>query len=375
MKNTKNIVWMSILIIGLIVGLIGMINQISTGHVVTGISQQVPWGVYIAAFTFFMGISIGVTFIGFLIHSFNVESLKPFEFKAVIVSLSALVGALLFLLMDVGNPIKMLGVPLLLRNTTSVFFYSSLSYYAFGILLLMQLMALIKIQKGTANEKIIKRLKWLSIISLPFALGIVLVPDGALFSFVKAREFWNRPLLLPHFANAALASGVAVIVAITAINHYIKNERIVKESTLKFFRFALLFLVAGVLFLDVFDILVLKYSEKLAGIEAWNLLTGKHLFFFVLNLGGLFIALLVLINKIGAKLSGLFISSILVIFAISAYRYNLIIVGQEVPLMNGLSAGEYSVTITEVAVASGITSCCLIVYQLLSMKFNKKSIV
>ncbi len=366
---------MSILIIGLIVGLIGMINQISTGHVVTGISQQVPWGVYIAAFTFFMGISIGVTFIGFLIHSFNVESLKPFEFKAVIVSLSALVGALLFLLMDVGNPIKMLGVPLLLRNTTSVFFYSSLSYYAFGILLLMQLMALIKIQKGTANEKIIKRLKWLSIISLPFALGIVLVPDGALFSFVKAREFWNRPLLLPHFANAALASGVAVIVAITAINHYIKNERIVKESTLKFFRFALLFLVAGVLFLDVFDILVLKYSEKLAGIEAWNLLTGKHLFFFVLNLGGLFIALLVLINKIGAKLSGLFISSILVIFAISAYRYNLIIVGQEVPLMNGLSAGEYSVTITEVAVASGITSCCLIVYQLLSMKFNKKSIV
>lgn len=218
MKNKNKIVWYTLLILILLIGIYGVIKQSVHGHHITGISNQIPWGVYISAFTFFIGISTGATLIGFIIHIFGRDDLKPLEIRAVTLSLITLAGALMFLISDVGNPIRMLKVPLLLRNTTSVFFYSSLSYYAFGLLLLIQLINLVKLKKEPQNEVAKKRVHWLSIIAFPFAMGIVLVPDGALFSFIKGREFWNSPLLLPHFANASIVSAMAVIVIISFLS-------------------------------------------------------------------------------------------------------------------------------------------------------------
>jgi len=370
MKNTKNIIWNAILIIVLLIGVYGVFNQAIQGHHVTGISKQVPWGVYIAAFTFFIGISTGSTLVSFMIHVFNREDLKPLEIRAVSLSLITLVGALMFLILDVGNPIRMLKVPFLLRNTSSVFFYSSLSYYIFGALILIQLISLVKLKKDSTNEKLLKRVKLISIIAFPLAMGIVLVPDGALFSFVKAREFWNRPLLLPHFANASIVSALAVIAIISFISEKIENKKILNFTSQMLLSYLLIFLTAGVLFLDIFDILVLKYSEKPEGIEAWHLLTTKHLFLFLVNILGLLLALIILVSKKGKTLPRIVISSILIVFAISAYRYNLIIVGQEIPLIEGELTQKYMPTLTEIFISAGITSFIIISYQYLVKKFE-----
>jgi len=337
---------------------------------VTGISKEIPWGVYVAAFTFFIGISTGSTLIGFIIHVFNIKDLKPLEFRAVALSLITLIGAVFFVMLDVGNPIRMMKVPFLLRNTTSVFFYSSLSYYAFIALMLFLFLALAKLKKDPENEKLQKRIRFMSIIAFPIAMVIVLVPDGALFSFVKAREFWNRPLILPHFANAALVSALAVIVIIGYISKKIQNVEIINESARKLLRTLLIFLVSGVLFLDLFDILVLNYSEKPEGLEAWHLLTTSHLYFFILNIFGLFIALLLLLSKLGRQFSVMVIASILIVFAISAYRYNLIIVGQEIPLLEGIEVLKYKITLTEVAISAGITSFIILAYQIIMSMFK-----
>ncbi|MCP4553479.1 MAG: polysulfide reductase NrfD, partial [Bacteroidetes bacterium] len=190
MKNIKSIIWYSCLIAILLLGIYGVIIQTIEGHAVTGINKQVPWGIYIAAFTFFIGISAGSTIISFIIHVFKVEHLKSIEFKTIVVGLISLVGAVLFLIADVGNPIRMMKVPIIMRNTSSVFFYSSISYYIFGGLLVYQLVNYVRVIKNPKNEKFRRNARILAIILFPLAMGIVLVPDGALFSFVKAREFW-----------------------------------------------------------------------------------------------------------------------------------------------------------------------------------------
>ena len=89
----------------------------------------------------------------------------------------------MFVILDVGNPIRMMKVPFLMRNTSSVFFYSSLSYYAFGFLMVLLFLALTKLKKDPENVKLQRRIRIMSIIAFPMAMGIVLVPDGALFSF------------------------------------------------------------------------------------------------------------------------------------------------------------------------------------------------
>lgn len=363
MNNIKNTLWYSVLIVILLVGIYSAYMQASQGHIITGISDQVPWGVYIAAFTFFIGISTGSTLIGFIIYVFKRDDLKSLELRAVTLGLVTLVGALLLLISDVGNPVRLLKVPLFLRNTSSVFFYTSLSYYAFGSILLVQLIYIIKLRRNPENEKYKNILRWFSIIAFPVAMGIVLVPDGALFSFVKAREFWNRPLLLPHFANAGLVSAISVLIFFAFISEKIENRKLINDESKSLIAYLLTFLVAGVLFLDLFDILVLNYSEKPEGIAAWNLLTGEHLFLFILNIFGLLVAFLMLLSKKGRSFPNITLPAVIIVFAISAYRYNLIIVGQEIPLFNGEQIMYYTPSFTEISICSGITALALLLYR------------
>ena len=374
MKNTKSLIWYSFLLVLLVLGIYGLIIQTIHGHAVTGISKQVPWGIYIAAFTFFIGVSTGSTLIGFIIYVFNVEYLKPIFFRTMIVGLVSLVAAVLFLVADVGNPIRMLKVPILLRNTTSVFFYSSLSYYLFGGLMVYQFVSYIKLLKDPKNEKLNSRVRWLSIILFPLAMGIVLVPDGALFSFVKAREFWNRPLLLPHFANAAIVSAIAVISIIAYLSEKLEKVELLNFASRMLVGYLLIFLTAGVLFLDIFDILVLWYSEKPEGIEAWHSLTTSHLGFFLLNILGLVFALLILISKRGKSFPKTLYASILIILAISAYRYNLIIIGEELPLLEGQVTESYFPTLFEIFICAGVTSFIILAYHLMIKLLENKNL-
>lgn len=370
MKKYRNVIWNMTLIISLLFGVYGIIMQSWNGHHLTGISKQVPWGVYISAFTFFIGISTGVTLIGFIIHLFGRDDLRRLEMKAVVVSIITLAGALLFLIVDVGNPIRMLKVPFLLRNPDSVFFYSSLSYYVFGLLQLTLLISLIKYSRQPSDEKLKSRIKWLSILSFPIAMGIVLVPDGALFSFVKAREFWNRPLLLPHFANASLLSAVSVMIIVSYVSEMIQGKDLLNRSSKLLLSYLLIFLCAGMFFLDVFDILVLKYSEKPDGIMALKLLTKDHLFLFIIDIAGLMLALFILISPNGKEFPKLLLAAIFAVFAVSAYRYNLIVVGQEVPLIDTDISQKYIPSIIEIIVCSGITAFIILAYQMMVKRFE-----
>ena len=114
---------------------------------------------------------------------------------------------------------------------TDYFYRQSKGFgYAFLALLITQFINILKLKTDPENEKLKKKVRLISILAFPFAMGIVLVPDGALFSFVKAREFWNRPLLLPHFANAALVSGVAVMIIIAYISDKIDKIKLKSNS-------------------------------------------------------------------------------------------------------------------------------------------------
>ncbi|MCP4550777.1 MAG: polysulfide reductase NrfD, partial [Bacteroidetes bacterium] len=232
-----------------------------------------------------------------------------------------------------------------------------------------------RVIKNPKNEKFRRNARILAIILFPLAMGIVLVPDGALFSFVKAREFWNRPLLLPHFANAALVSAVAVMVVIAYISEKIEKVELLNLSAKVLIGYMLIFLVAGVLFLDLFDILVLRYSEKPEGIEAWKALTNEHLVFFLVNILGLVFAGILLLIKKGRKFPNLFYSAILIILAISAYRYNLIIIGQEIPLFKGQNVELYFPTLIEIYICAGVTSFMTLSYHILIGKLKIKSII
>lgn len=358
--------WVGILGLLVALGMWAFIRQTIEGHILTGSSDLVPWGIYISGFVFFVGASAGATIVGLMIHAFGRDDYKPMGTRALLVGLFTLMAAVLFILADVGNVLRTALLPWVWRNPTSMFFYTSASYYIFGLILLAELYYMVKIVRGRAADKEKKIAKWLAIIAVPFALWALHGFSGALFSVIKAREYWNSPLVPAHFAIAALVTGTAIIILMAIVTSKVTNRELVGPKTLGHMGKLLAFFITVTLFFDFFDILTLNNSATLGGMEAWGLLTGKYAGLFALNLGGLFVALLILLFKGGRTTKGLFVASSLAIVGIAAYRYIFVQVGQQVPLLPGLPEIQYSPTGIEVAVTVGIVALALLLYTVLT---------
>ncbi|MDP3297605.1 MAG: NrfD/PsrC family molybdoenzyme membrane anchor subunit [Thermodesulfovibrionia bacterium] len=336
------------------------------GPGITGSNDFVPWGLFLVGFVFFVGASAGATLIGLMIHAFSREDYKVLGIRAILIGLLSLLAAVLNLMMDVGQPIRAVLIPWVLHNMTSMLIYTSSTYFIFGGLFLAELFYALKIARGTATQTDEKIAKWLAIIAVPFALGILHAPHGALFAVVKARDYWHTPLLPPHFAVSALVTGTSFMILMAIVTSKIEKKELVSRGALEHMGGLLAFFITLNLFFDFYDIFVLKYSEEPEGIEILNLLTGRFVPFFILNFGGLFLALMVLLNKRGRSIRALTFVSCLSILAILAYRWDLVIGGQILPLLPGFPEIHYYPTIPEIAMEAGIIALFLFLYTLLT---------
>ena len=100
MINLKQKIWYGLLSIIFLIGIYSFYIQTTEGHQVTGISKEVPWGIYIAAFAFFVGASAGATIIGFLIHAFGRNDYKALGVRSIIIGILSLSAAIFFIIAD-----------------------------------------------------------------------------------------------------------------------------------------------------------------------------------------------------------------------------------------------------------------------------------
>ncbi len=359
-------VYLGVLLLIILVAGFNWFHMILHGAGVTGSSDFIPWGIFIVGFVFFVGASAGATIIGLMIYAFDRTDYKALGVRAIIFGLLSLVAAVLNLLGDVGVPWRTLLIPWVLRNMTSMLIYTTSTYMLFFMLLSAELYFALKIVLGSKAEFDKKMAKWLGIGAVPFALVVLHAPHGALFAVVKAREYWHSALLPAHFAVSALVTGTALMLLTTIVTSTIEKRQLVKTDTLVHMGQLLAFFITVNIFFDFFDIFVLKYSEEIEGIEAWELLTSRFIPMFVWNFVGLFGGLFVLLSKKGKTIKGLSVASFLAITGILAYRYYLVVVAQIVPLQVGLPEVYYIPTFTEWSISAGIVALVLFLYAVLT---------
>jgi Ni/Fe-hydrogenase subunit HybB-like protein len=336
------------------------------GHWHSGMSDVVPWGIYISMVAFFIGASAGATMVGLIIYGFGRKDYKAMGTRAILLALLCIFAATQFLIVDFGNPFRAMKIPWLLRNPTSMFFISSSSYYGFMLILSMELYYTVKISLGIGRDRDRKMAKWLGLIAVPYALVVVHTFTGTIFGVIKAREMWNTPLLPVHFVVSALASGFAIVVFVAVITSWIRKKEILPRETFDHSGLLLAAFLVATIFIDFVDYVVLIYSDLPEGREVWHILSTRYAPLFVLNIGGMIAAALILFFRKGRSLKGLFIASTLTIIGILAYRINLIIVGQLVPLYPELGELYYVPTVPEIAVLLGLVALVTFLYVVLS---------
>jgi len=188
-------------------------RQWTDGLTVTGMSRDVTWGLYIAQFTFLVGVAASAVMV---IIPFYLHNEKAFGRMVVLgesLAVSAVAMCMLFVFVDLGQPRRVLNV-LLYPCPQSIMFWDIV---VLGGYLLLNLViggtTLDAERNGAPPPRWLKPLVYLSI---PWAISIHTV-TAFLYSGLAARPFWMTPLLAPRFLASAFASGPSLLIILALV--------------------------------------------------------------------------------------------------------------------------------------------------------------
>lgn len=201
-------VWVLFLLATITVGFICYLKQFSYGLGITGLSRDVSWGLYVAQFTFLVGVAASAVM---LVIPYYLHDFKKFgkivvlgEFLAV----SAVSMCLLFIFVDLGQPTRILNV-ILYPTPNSMLFWDALVLN--GYLFLNIVIGWTTLE---AERKSVKPPSWvkpLIYLSIPWAISIHTV-TAFLYAGLPGRHFWLSAIMAARFLASAFAGGPALLI-------------------------------------------------------------------------------------------------------------------------------------------------------------------
>jgi len=207
--------WVWMLFLLAVMGMGGMFyaQQFEYGLGITGMSRDVSWGVYISQFTFLVGVAAGGLMLVLPYYLHNYKAFGRIVILGEFMAISAIIMCLMFILADLGQPMRALNV-MLHPTPNSMLFWDMIVLNGYLILnILCGWVVLHSEYKGIKYPKWIKPFIYLSI---PWAISIHTV-TAFLYSGLPGRHFWLTAILAPRFLASAFAAGPALLLIIALI--------------------------------------------------------------------------------------------------------------------------------------------------------------
>ncbi len=203
--------------IGLLVvaafGTLQYIEQLRHGLMVTGMSDQVSWGFYIANFAFLVGIAAAAVLLVIPAYAFHRSDVKEVVLLGEGMAVAAVTMAILFVIVDLGRPDRLWHmIPYIGRFN----FPGSLLAWDVVVLNVYLLLNLcipfyILYSRYRGHAPSTRAYFPFVVLAMFWAISIHAV-TAFLFSANSGRPFWHTSLLAPRFIASAFASGPALII-------------------------------------------------------------------------------------------------------------------------------------------------------------------
>ena len=213
-------------------------QQLKQGLIVTNMRDPVSWAFYIGNFTFLVGVAAAAIMLVIPAYIYNWKPIKEVVLFGELLAVSAVIMCMLFVLVDVGNPLRLWHMlPLLgqLNFPSSLLawdFFVLGIYFILNISIVLYLLYTLFWKKETSKKILLP----LILLSIPMAISIHSV-TAFLYNGLAARPYWNTALLAPKFLASAFCSGPAVLLILfqvlkKATRFEIKDEAIWKIAEL-----------------------------------------------------------------------------------------------------------------------------------------------
>ncbi|QDV26209.1 sulfate reduction electron transfer complex DsrMKJOP subunit DsrP [Aureliella helgolandensis] len=212
--------WMFVLTAIALVGANAWSVQVAEGMIVTNMTDHVSWGLYIANFTFMVGVAAGGVMMVIPAYLYHDKKMHDVVVIGEMLAIAAILMCLLFVLVDLGRPerfwhlIPGIGrfnwpMSMLTWDVIVLNGYLLLNLHICGYLLYMQFLG------RRPNQAWYLPFVWVSIF---WAISIHTV-TAFLYCGLGGRPFWNTALLAPRFLASAFVAGPAFILILFSCIH------------------------------------------------------------------------------------------------------------------------------------------------------------
>ncbi|MDE3115264.1 MAG: polysulfide reductase NrfD [Pseudomonadota bacterium] len=336
------------------------------GHIITGMSNQIVWGLPHVFAVFLIVAASGALNVASIASVFAKTAYKPLARLSGLLAIALLMGGLAVLVLDLGRPDR-LGV--------AMTHYNFLSIFAWNIFLYTGFMAVTGLYLWVMMERRLNDYTRM-VGTAAFLWRLILTTGtGSIFGFLAARQPYDEAIMAPLFIAMSFSFGLAIflLVLMAACKG---SGRPLGDALLMRLKNLLGVFAGGVLYFLLAFHLTKLYAAKFAGAEAFLLLNGgiyTFLFWFgAVVLGGLLPMLLFWAPQTKQSRGAVVAGSVSIILGGLALIYDIIIGGQAWPLsiFPGMAVsspfadgaiGSYTPSLTEAALGLGGAALALFI--------------
>ena len=295
------------------------------GHIITGMNNQIVWGLPHVFAIFLIVAASGVLNVASIGSVFGKAIYKARAPLASLLSIAMLCGGLAVLMLDLGRPDRFM-LPALYFNLTSVF--------AWNVVLYSGMFGLVIAYLWTMMEK--RMNIWTKTLGFAvFAWRFILTTGtGLIFAFLTARQAYGSAILPPMFIVLSFAWGMAIFNLVQTVM-YAWNNKVLDPAIMDRKKHLLgIFVLASLYMVGVYHMTNLYFSHR-TGFEHFILRDGgvyPALFWWgYVLLGNIAPLILIYLPGLERRKSAL-AASLAVVLGGFVFLYVFIIGGQAYPL-------------------------------------------
>ena len=211
--NKKYWSWLLLLAVIIASGFYFYLRQLDYGLGITGMSRNVSWGLYIAQFTFIVGVAASAVMVVLPYYLHNYKAFGKITILGEFLAIASVIMCILFVFVDLGQPLRVANI-FLYPTFHSMMFWDVIALSGYLVInVIITRVTLAAEQKSEAPPRWIRPI---IILSIPWAVSIHTV-TAFLLSGLAGRPFWLTAILAPRFLASAFSAGPALLLLFTFI--------------------------------------------------------------------------------------------------------------------------------------------------------------
>ena len=342
--------WLALLLVPIGIGAVCYVYQLGEGLTVTGMGRDISWGVYIGQYTFLVGVAASVVVVALSYYLHDPKTYGALAVLGEILAVAAVSICLLFVILDLGSPTRLLFV-ILYATPTSIMFWDVV--FLNGLLLISVVAAwsiLGSERRGTPPPA----WAWAMIyLSIPWAIGARIV-TALLYADLPEMGMWLTAMLAAKSLASAFASGPALLVILCLIVGRLTGFDVGRQAVRNLGRIVKYALLATILFtaLEFFTAFYSRVPGHMDGLR--YLYVDGNLAPWMQAAAALAVCAVVMLASPVARRNERFLAVACAAVAVAIWIEKVIglVIGGFIPSPLGRIV-EYHVTAPEVAITAG----------------------